>query len=87
MMALGAKMIAIIPIMLGGLALFAAKALIISKVAFVLAIILGAQYLISNGGNFFNRVRIMDSFISFACSIDFQLSISKIRSWKSLYQT
>lgn len=59
MMALGAKMIAIIPIMLGGLALFAAKALIISKVAFVLAIILGAQYLFTNGGNLLNRVNII----------------------------
>lgn len=57
MMALGAKMIAVVPIMLGGLAIFAAKALLVSKLAITVALVVGIQYLFSNGGgNFFGKV-------------------------------
>ncbi|GLV32663.1 Osiris 14 [Carabus blaptoides fortunei] len=57
MMALGAKMIAVVPIMLGGLAIFAAKALLISKLAITVALVVGIQYLFSNGGgNFFGKL-------------------------------
>lgn len=47
--AIGAKLIAIVPIILGGLILLATKALVIAKVAFVLAAILGVQKLLGGG--------------------------------------
>ncbi|XP_019870384.1 uncharacterized protein LOC109598923 [Aethina tumida] len=44
MLGLGATMITMVPIMLGGLALMASKALMIGKLAFVVSIILFVQY-------------------------------------------
>lgn len=65
MMALGAKLIAIVPILLGGLALFTAKALIVSKIAIVLAAIVALPSLFSGGGNLFSKVSINKFFILF----------------------
>ncbi|XP_055383064.1 uncharacterized protein LOC129613136 [Condylostylus longicornis] len=49
MMAVGAKLIAMIPIFLGGLALLAIKAVVVAKIAFVMAILLGASKLFAGG--------------------------------------
>lgn len=43
LLAFGAKLIALVPLFLGGLIFLAIKALIVSKIAFVLAAILGLQ--------------------------------------------
>lgn len=43
LLALGAKLIALVPLFLGGLVFLAVKALVVSKIAFVLAAILGLQ--------------------------------------------
>lgn len=43
LLAFGAKLIALVPLFLGGLVFLAIKALIVSKIAFVLAAILGLQ--------------------------------------------
>lgn len=53
-MAIGAKVIALIPIFLGGLILLATKALVVAKIAFILASILGFQKLSGSGGSGFN---------------------------------
>lgn len=53
-LAIGAKLVAMIPIFLGGLVLLATKALIVAKIAFVLAASLAAQKLIGGGGSGFN---------------------------------
>ena len=50
MMAVGAKLIALIPIFLGGLALLAFKAVAVAKIAFVLALALGASRFFGAGG-------------------------------------
>lgn len=50
MLAIGAKLIALVPLFLGGLIFLAVKALIVSKIAFVLAAILGLQKLGGGGG-------------------------------------
>lgn len=43
LLAVGAKLVALVPLFLGGLIFLAIKALIVSKIAFVLAAILGLQ--------------------------------------------
>lgn len=43
LLAVGAKLIALVPLFLGGLVFLAVKALVVSKIAFVLAAILGLQ--------------------------------------------
>lgn len=53
-LAIGAKLIAIIPIFLGGLAILATKALLLAKIAFVLAAGLGIQKFLGGGGSGFN---------------------------------
>lgn len=53
-LAIGAKLVALIPIFLGGLVLLATKALVVAKIAFVLAASLAAQKLIGGGGSGFN---------------------------------
>ncbi len=53
-MAIGAKVIALIPIFLGGLILLATKALVVAKIAFILASVLGFQKLSGAGGSGFN---------------------------------
>lgn len=53
-LAIGAKLVAMIPIFLGGLVLLATKALVVAKIAFVLAASLAAQKLIGGGGSGFN---------------------------------
>lgn len=53
-MAIGAKLVALIPIFLGGLILLATKALVVAKIAFLLAASLAAQKLIGGGGSGFN---------------------------------
>ncbi|GAB0087565.1 osiris 14 [Sergentomyia squamirostris] len=54
-LALGAKLIAVLPLFLGGLVLLATKALVVAKVAFVLAAVLGIQKLLgSSGGSGFS---------------------------------
>lgn len=53
-LAIGAKVIALIPIFLGGLILLATKALVVAKIAFILASILGFQKLSGAGGSGFN---------------------------------
>ncbi|XP_055677147.1 uncharacterized protein LOC129786273 [Lutzomyia longipalpis] len=54
-LALGAKIVALVPLFLGGLVLLATKALVVAKVAFVLAAVLGIQKLLgSSGGGGFN---------------------------------
>ncbi|KAK6621945.1 hypothetical protein RUM44_001752 [Polyplax serrata] len=49
----GAKVFAVIPLLLGGLALIATKALILAKIAFVLAAIVGLQKLFGAGSGGF----------------------------------
>lgn len=49
-LAIGAKLIAIIPIFLGGLAILATKALVLAKIAFILAAGLGLQKFLGGGG-------------------------------------
>lgn len=49
-LAVGAKLIALVPLFLGGLIFLAIKALVVSKIAFVLAAILGLQKLGGGGG-------------------------------------
>lgn len=46
----GAKVFAVIPLLLGGLALVATKALVLAKIAFVIAAILGLQKLLGGSG-------------------------------------
>ncbi|KAJ6637524.1 hypothetical protein Bhyg_10255 [Pseudolycoriella hygida] len=53
-LAIGAKVIALIPIFLGGLILLATKALVVAKIAFILASVLGFQKLSGVGGSGFN---------------------------------
>lgn len=53
-LAIGAKLVAMIPIFLGGLVLLATKALVVAKIAFVLAASLAAQKFIGAGGSGFN---------------------------------
>lgn len=53
-LAIGAKLVALIPIFLGGLVLLATKALVVAKIAFILAASLAAQKLIGGGGSGFN---------------------------------
>jgi hypothetical protein len=48
-LAIGAKLIAVVPLVLGGLVLLATKALVIAKIAFVLAAVLGLQKLLGGG--------------------------------------
>lgn len=50
LLAFGAKLVALIPLFLGGLIFLAIKALVVSKIAFVLAAILGLQKFGSGGG-------------------------------------
>lgn len=50
MLAVGAKLIALVPLFLGGLIFLAIKALVVSKIAFVLAAILGLQKLGAGSG-------------------------------------
>lgn len=50
LLAFGAKLIALVPLFLGGLIFLAIKALIVSKIAFVLAAILGIQKFGGGGG-------------------------------------
>ncbi|KAL0277507.1 UNVERIFIED_CONTAM: hypothetical protein PYX00_004759 [Menopon gallinae] len=52
MIGVAAKVFAIIPIILGGLALVATKALILGKIAFVIAAVMGMQKLFSGGSAF-----------------------------------
>ncbi|XP_050082911.1 uncharacterized protein LOC126569694 [Anopheles aquasalis] len=49
-LAIGGKLFALLPLFLGGVALLAVKALLVSKVAFVLAAILAAQKFLGGGG-------------------------------------
>ncbi|XP_052868008.1 uncharacterized protein LOC128273974 [Anopheles cruzii] len=49
-LALGGKLFALLPLFLGGVALLAIKALLVSKVAFVLAAVLAAQKFLGGGG-------------------------------------
>lgn len=50
LLAFGAKLIALVPLFLGGLIFLAFKALIVSKIAFVLAAVLGLQKFGAGGG-------------------------------------
>lgn len=50
LLAFGAKLIALVPLFLGGLIFLAIKALVVSKIAFVLAAILGLQKFGAGGG-------------------------------------
>lgn len=52
MMALGAKMMGLLPLALLGLKLLVFKALIVSKIAFFLALMLSASKLMGGGGGF-----------------------------------
>lgn len=49
LLAFGAKLVSLIPIFLGGLVFLAVKALVVSKIAFVLAALLGLQKLGAGG--------------------------------------
>lgn len=51
-LALGAKVVALLPLFLGGLVLLATKALVVAKVAFVLAAVLAVQKLLGSSGGF-----------------------------------
>lgn len=51
LMLLKMKAIALIPLAIGGLALLAFKALIVGKLALVLAVIIGIQKLLANKGH------------------------------------
>lgn len=53
-LAVGAKIFALLPLFLGGLVLLATKALIVAKIAFVLAAVLGFQKLGGSSGSGFN---------------------------------
>lgn len=53
-LAVGAKLIALVPLFLGGLIFLAIKALVVSKIAFVLAAILGLQKLGAGSGGGLN---------------------------------
>lgn len=53
-LAVGAKLIALIPIFLGGLALLAVKALVVAKIALVLAAVLGFQKFAGSSGGGLN---------------------------------
>lgn len=62
LLAVGAKVLAIIPIALGGLVLLATKALVVAKIAFILAVVLGLQKVLGGGGgagglNLLSKVR------------------------------
>lgn len=52
LLAFGAKLIALVPLFLGGLVFLAIKALIVSKIAFVLAALLGLQKFGTGGSGF-----------------------------------
>lgn len=54
MLAVGAKLLALVPIFLGGLALLAVKALVVAKIAFVLAAVLGFQKFAGGSGGGLN---------------------------------
>lgn len=49
-MAIAAKMVLLVPLLLGGLALLAVKAAVISKIALVLALVAGAGSIFGGGG-------------------------------------
>lgn len=50
-LAIGAKVIALIPLFLGGVVLLATKAVIVAKIAFILAAVLAFQRLGGSGGS------------------------------------
>lgn len=52
MMAAGAKLLALLPLALLGLKLLVFKALVVSKIAFFLALMLSASKLMGGGGGF-----------------------------------
>lgn len=58
-LAVGAKLIALIPLFLGGLVLLATKALVVAKIAFFMAAALTAHKLIGGGAglNLLSKVR------------------------------
>lgn len=53
-LAIGAKLVALAPLLLGGVVLLATKALIVAKIAFVLAAVLGFQRLGGSAGSGYN---------------------------------
>ncbi|XP_017771741.1 PREDICTED: uncharacterized protein LOC108559107 [Nicrophorus vespilloides] len=55
-LAIGAKMIAIVPVIMGGLALLTTKALIVAKIALVLSGIVFFQYLGNKGSTIFSGI-------------------------------
>lgn len=57
LLGIGTKVFGIMPIVIGGVALLASKALIVAKIAFLIAIALAFPTFFSSGaGNFFNKV-------------------------------
>ncbi|XP_037943417.1 uncharacterized protein LOC119676252 [Teleopsis dalmanni] len=52
-LAIGAKVVALIPILLGGLALLTTKAIIVAKIALLLALVVGGSRFFSSFGNKF----------------------------------
>lgn len=54
LLAIGAKLFALAPLLLGGVVLLATKALVVAKIALVLAAVLGFQKLGGSGGSGFN---------------------------------
>lgn len=50
MIGVAAKVFAVIPLILGGLALVATKALVIAKIAFIIVAVIGLQKVLSGGG-------------------------------------
>lgn len=55
-MAVGAKLVAIIPLVLGGIAFLAVKALIVSKIAFILAAVLAVQKLFGGSSGYSSSI-------------------------------
>lgn len=49
-LAIGAKLFAIVPLLLGGLALLTTKAIIVAKIALLLALVVGGSRLFGSGG-------------------------------------
>lgn len=47
---IAAKIFAVIPLVLGGLALVATKALVIAKIAFIIVAVIGLQKFLGGGG-------------------------------------
>lgn len=58
---IAAKVFALIPLALGGLALIATKALIIAKIAFVIAAVIGLQKVLGGSGGLANLGKVSKS--------------------------